>query len=870
MASKNKKDQILLFDSSNEYIEEQPLEEIMGDRYAVYAKYVIQDRAIPDVRDGLKPVQRRVLYSMFLDKNTSSHPTRKCAHTVGAVMGKFHPHGDSSIYNALARMSQDWKVRLPLIDFQGNNGSIDGDNPAAYRYTEARLSSAAEELIKDLEKDTVDMKLTFDDTQLEPIVLPARFPNLLVNGTEGIAVAVATNIPPHNLKEVCEAVIYRLQHKRCSIDELLEIVKGPDFPTGGIIYKDEGLRAIYEKGQGRIEVASKTHFDYSNKNFNQIIITEIPYGVIKKNLVYEIDKLRHDKVIDGILEIRDESDREGLRVAIDIKKESNEEVILTYLMNKTSLKSSYSANMVAIIDNRPKTFSLVEYIDAYIAHQEEVITRRSRFDLEKYKTRLHIVEGLIKAISIVDQVVEVIRASKDKADSKLNIQNKFGFTEPQSEAIVTLQLYKLSNTDISIFVNEKETLETNIKELNEILEDKNKLDRLIIRDLKEIINKYNSERKTSIEDKVVAKVIDKRDLISKEEVMIAVTRDGYIKRSTLKSYKAGEGCLPGLKDGDLLIGKAQCLTTDNLLLFTNLGNYCMVPVHEITETRWKDEGKHINLIVSLPAEEKIIKCIALDKFRDDLFVALVTHNGQIKRTKLSLFELQRYTKPIACTKLLHDDFVVDVQVTSGNSDILILTSGGGVALFNENDITPIGIKASGVKSIPNNKLGYVVNMLKYESDEKGRILLLTDQGCYRFADYNYATKTNRLAKMQYFFKCFKSDVHNLVYAAKAPKNYDPYDVLTILDNKEEFKFTVEDTHITPIDKYVKQNIESLPNKTKIEFVYGDNLIVVNDSFESHIDEAPIMQKTNDLNSLDDDSDNSNDLKQSSIFDDMGD
>ena len=482
MCSKKKKDQILLFDSSNEYIEEQPLEEIMGDRYAVYAKYVIQDRAIPDVRDGLKPVQRRVLYSMFLDKNTSSHPTRKCAHTVGAVMGKFHPHGDSSIYNALARMSQDWKVRLPLIDFQGNNGSIDGDNPAAYRYTEARLSSAAEELMKDLDKDTVDMKLTFDDTQLEPIVLPARFPNLLVNGTEGIAVAVATNIPPHNLKEVCEAVIYRLQHKRCSIDELLEIVKGPDFPTGGIIYKDEGLRAIYEKGQGRIEVASKTHFDYSNKNFNQIIITEIPYGVIKKNLVYEIDKLRHDKVIDGILEIRDESDREGLRVAIDIKKESNEEVILTYLMNKTSLKSSYSANMVAIIDNRPKTFSLVEYIDAYIVHQEEVITRRSKFDLEKYKTRLHIVEGLIKAISIVDQVVEVIRASKDKADSKLNIQNKFGFTEPQSEAIVTLQLYKLSNTDISIFVNEKETLVTNIKELNEILEDKNKLDRLIIRD----------------------------------------------------------------------------------------------------------------------------------------------------------------------------------------------------------------------------------------------------------------------------------------------------------------------------------------------------------------------------------------------------
>ena len=872
MASKKDKNQILLFDDSNEFIEEQPLEEIMGDRYAVYAKYVIQDRAIPDVRDGLKPVQRRILYSMFLDKNTYSHPTRKCAHTVGAVMGKFHPHGDSSIYMALARMSQDWKVRLPLIDFQGNNGSIDGDNPAAYRYTEARLSQAAEELIRDLEKNTVDMKLTFDDTQLEPIVLPARFPNLLVNGTEGIAVAVATNIPPHNLKEVCEAVIYRLQHKRSTLDELLEIVKGPDFPTGGIIYKDEGLRTMYERGQGRVEVASKTHFDFSNKAYNQIIVTEIPYGVIKQDLVYEIDKIRHEHVIDGILEVRDESDREGLRIAIDLKKECNEEVILTYLMNKTQLKSSYSANMVAIVDNRPKTFSLLDYVDAYIEHQEDVITRRSNFDLEKYKTRLHIVDGLIKAISIVDQVVEVIRHSKDKADSKLNIQNKFGFTEAQSEAIVTLQLYKLSNTDITIFLNEKATLEANIKDLTEILEDKNKLDRLIVKDLKEIISKYGNDRKTCIEEKVVAKSIDKRDLISKEEVVVAISRDGYIKRSTLKSFKAGDGCLPGLKDGDVFVGKAQCFTTDYLLLFTNLGNYCMVPVHEVTENRWKDEGKHINLIVSLPAEEKIIKGIVLDKFRDDLFVALVTHNGQIKRTKLNLFELQRYTKPVACTKLLHGDYVADVQVTSGNSDLLILTSGGGVAFFNENDLTAVGVRASGVKSIPNLKLGHVVSMIKYEKDERGRVFLLTDGGCYRFADSNYATKAPRLAKMQYFFKCFKSDMHDLIYACKAPKNVDQYNVLTLLDSKEKFEFIVDDIHVTPIDKYIKQNIESLPNKSKIEYVFEEDLIVVNDKFESHIDEAPVIIKQNPY-SLEDNSDedvDNKDLKQSSIFDDMGD
>lgn len=867
---KTKKDQMELFDDSNEHIEEQPLEEIMGDRYAVYAKYVIQDRAIPDVRDGLKPVQRRILFSMYSDKNTYNKPTRKCAHTVGAVMGKLHPHGDSSIYLALARMSQSWKVRLPLIDFQGNNGSIDGDLPAAYRYTEARLSEAAEEMIRDIDKETVDMKPTFDDTELEPIVLPSRFPNLLVNGTEGIAVAIATNIPPHNLNEVCDAIIYRLQHRRCTIEELREFVKGPDFPTGGIIIKDDGLNSMYEIGNGRIEVMSKTRIDESNRAFNQIIVDEIPYGVVKQELVYEIDKLRHDKVIDGILEVRDESDREGLRIAIDIKKEANIDVIKTYLMNKTQLKSSFSSNMVAIVNNRPKTFNLIEYVDAYISHQEDVITRRSHFDLEKYKARLHIVDGLIKAISVVDQVVATIRASHDKADAKINIQNKFGFSEKQSEAIVTLQLYKLSNTDISIFVEEKSTLEKNIAELEEILADTHKLDRIIVKDLKEIENKYGTPRRTLIEEKHESQQINKRDLISKEEVIVAVTRDGYLKRSTLKSYKAVENQLPGLKQGDVYLGKTNCFTTDYILLFTTHGNYCMVPVHEIPETRWKDEGKHISLIVSLPSDEKIVKAVVLDKFRDDLLVAIVTHNGQIKRSKLSQFELSRYTKPVACTKLLHDDFVVGVEVTSGNSDLLIMTAGGGVSLFNENELSILGVRAAGVKAVQNLKLGPVVGMLKYEQDEKGKIFLLTDNGCYRFADLNYATKAPRLAKLQYFFKSFKSDVHNLVYACKAPKGVEEYKVQTLLNNNEYFEFNVDDIHVTPIDKYAKQNIETLPRKTQIEFVFGNELIIVNDKFESHIDEAPkkniIMNDSSDI----DNDEEQKSYEQASIFDDMGD
>ncbi|MCF0118024.1 MAG: DNA topoisomerase IV subunit A, partial [Bacilli bacterium] len=704
-------------------IVESPLEDIMGDRYGVYAKYVIQDRAIPDVRDGLKPVQRRIIFSMYQDHNVFSKPTRKCAHTVGAVMGKFHPHGDSSIYNALARMAQDWKVRLPLIDFQGNKGSIDGDAPAAYRYTEARLSEAAEEMIKDLEKDTVDMQLTFDDTQFEPVVLPSRFPNLLVNGTEGIAVAIATNIPPHNLVEVCEAVIYKIQHKRATLDELLEIIKGPDFPTGGIIYRGEGLRSMYEKGQGRVEVIAKSHIETDKKNINQIVITEIPYDVIKLDIVKEIDVIRVEKVIDGIIEVRDESDRNGLRIVIDVRKDANIDLIKTYLYNKTLLKSSFSANMVAIVDNRPKTFTLMEYLDAYISHQVDVITRRSKFDLEKFKARLHIVDGLIHAISIVDQVVKTIRHSSDKAEAKLNIQREYGFTEIQSEAIVTLQLYKLSNTDISIFVEEKKKLEADIERLNAILEDPAKLDRVIVSDLKDIIKKYGTERLTAIEDKVEFKPIDKRDLISKEEVVFAVTRDGYIKRSSIKSFKSSDSDLPGLKEGDVLVGKGNILTTDFLLLFTNKGNFCYVPVNEIQDNKWKDEGKYISYICALPAEEKIIKAIGIRNFRNDLYIALVTKNGQIKRTNLSEFELNRYSKPVTCMKLLQGDEIADVGVTSGNSNICLVTEEGGAAFYNENQVSKCGLRAAGVKAISNLKLGKIVNMLIYHPDDKNKVFL---------------------------------------------------------------------------------------------------------------------------------------------------
>ena len=486
-----------------ENISVESLDSIMGDKYAVYAKYVIQDRAIPDVRDGLKPVQRRIIYSMYQNGNTYDKQTKKCAKIVGDVMGRFHPHGDSSIYEALVRMSQPWKMSEPLVIFQGNNGSIDNDPAAAYRYTEAKLNEFSENLISDIDKNTVDMTLNFDDTEFEPVVLPCRFPNLYVNGSDGIAVAIATQIPPHNLTEICDAVIYRIQHPNCELDELLEIVKGPDFPTGGIIYKSQGIRDIYETGRGKIEIASKLRVDTSNKNYNEIIITQIPYGVVKQSLVFSIDKIKKSHEIDGINEVKDLSTGDDIEIVIETKKEVDPQIIIAYLMNKTQLKVSYSSNIVAICDKHPRTLSLISYLDYYIEFQVDVITRRTQFLLKKAKDRLHIVEGLIKAISIINEVVQLIRKSKDKADAKLNLQNTFGFTEPQSEAIVTMRLYKLTNTDVTIYVAEKENLINQINDYEEILANPNKLKKVIINDLKVIVKQFGQPRRSSIEEMAI-------------------------------------------------------------------------------------------------------------------------------------------------------------------------------------------------------------------------------------------------------------------------------------------------------------------------------------------------------------------------------
>lgn len=823
-----KKQDISLFDQTPlENILNESLDNVMGDRYAVYAKYVIQDRAIPDVRDGLKPVQRRIIYSMYQTNCTYDKPTRKCAKIVGDVMGRFHPHGDSSIYEALVRMSQDWKMSMPFITFQGNNGSIDSDPAAAYRYTEAKLNQFSETLISDIDKNTVDMTLNFDDTEFEPTVLPCRYPNLFVNGSDGIAVAIATQIPPHNLNEMCEAAIYRIQHSHCSLDELLEIVKGPDFPTGGVLYKTEGIKEIYQTGRGKVEVASKVQIDTSNKNYNEIIVTEIPYGVVKKMLVYSIDLIKKDKNVDGVVDVKDLSAGDEIKIVIELKKEANPDVILAYLMNKTQLKVNYSANIVAICDKHPRTLGLIEYLDYYIAYQVEVITRRSEFILEKSKNRLEIVEGLIKAISIIEEVIKTIRASKDKADAKVNLMNKFGFSEPQVEAIVTMPLYRLTNTDVQIYINERDNLLAQIKDLEETLASPAKLKRIIINDLNNIIKTYNTPRRTQIEEKQEQVQFEKRDLIAKEDVHVVITADGYVKRITERAYKANIGTAPGVKQNDRIVMCDLCSTVDYIICITSKGNYLALPVHEIAEGKWKDEGKHMNYMCNLPLEEQIVKCFIIRDFTKDVSLATVTKKGIIKKTSITQIPEQKTNRPVSFSKVGKDDSIADAAILHNETDVVIITNKGYISYYSENDITQTNVRTMGVKGISNQKYGDVVALLPFEKKERGKILMLTDKGFVKIMDINTVNYAERLVGVKQYLKSFKSAVHEVIYATKTEVNpSEPLYLSLLLDNGNVFVLKVDDFHVTNSDRVAKKTIDDLSDEDVIKGVYTEKVAIV--------------------------------------------
>ena len=832
------------------------LETIMGDRFGKYSKYIIQDRALPDVRDGLKPVQRRILYSMYKEGNLHSKPYRKSAKTVGNVIGNYHPHGDTSVYDAIVRLSQDWKMRAPLVDMQGNNGSIDNDPAAAMRYTEARLAPIAEELLQDLDKDTVLMSLNFDDTEYEPTVLPAAYPNLLVNGATGISAGYATEIPPHNLEEVIDATIYRIKHPKCTLEKIMDYIKGPDFPTGAIVEGKQGILSAFKTGKGKVIVRSKTEI-VEEKNMNKIVISEIPYEVNKSELVRKIDEIRFNRHVDGIIEVRDESDRSGLRIVVDLKKDISVQNTLNYLYKNTDLQKNYNYNMVAIKDKRPVLMGILEILDGYIAHQIDVVTRSCQYDLNKANNRKHIVEGLIKAISILDDVVKTIRQSKDKADAKKNLIAKYDFTEKQAEAIVMLQLYRLTNTDIVTLENENKQLDEQITYLQSILNSESVLHKVIIDRLNSVKKKYPMPRLSKIRDEIQEIKIDEQAMILSEDTNVSITRDGYIKRISTRSLKASEGTPFGKKENDYLVALYKANTLDHLLLFTDAGNYLFVPVYKIDEFKWKDAGKHISYLIKLNSNEKIIGSILVKDFNLPLYVLLATKNGQIKRTALSEFKVSRYTKPLKCIKLKDNDQVIGVKLTDNNQGVVLTTKAGYGILYSEQEVSTVGIKAAGVKAA-NLKNDELVSLNIFNPMANCSLIVISDENGIKRIKISDITPSSRTKKGVLLYKNPKSKIINVKDAK-------------IVDNNQEFSIILNDQTVYSY-KATDFNYANLVQKptvrnklTKIQMigdVYIDKPITTDDYHpEQKIEvDQKVFEQPKERTLLDDLKDNADEKK----------
>ncbi|WP_010631207.1 DNA topoisomerase IV subunit A [Sporolactobacillus vineae] len=714
---------------SQEKLLDLPLEEVIGDRFGIYSKYIIQERALPDVRDGLKPVQRRILYAMFRDGNTSDKPFRKSAKTVGNVIGNYHPHGDSSVYEAMVRMSQDWKVRMPLIEMHGNNGSLDGDPAAAMRYTEARLSKISAELLRDMDAETVDYVSNFDDTLKEPIVLPSRFPNLLVNGSTGISAGYATEIPPHNLVEIIDATIMLMEQPDCTVKDLMTVVKGPDFPSGGIVQGIDGIRKAYETGRGKIILRGRTHVDDLRGGRQQIVITELPYEVNKALLVKKMDELRLDHKVEGVSEVRDETDRTGLRIVIELKKDADAKGILNYYFKNTDLQISYNFNMVAIDHKAPRQLGLKQILEAYVAHQKEVVTRRSQFELQKSKERQHIVQGLIKAVSILDDVIRVIRASKDKKNAKQNLSESFGFTEAQAEAIVNLQLYRLTNTDILTLQKEEGELAKIIKRLEGILGSERKLVSVIKKELTEIREKYQDARRTTIESKIEEIKIDLEVTVASEDVIVMLTKHGYIKRASLRSFAASNDDAVAMKDTDHVLFQQQMNTTDTLLVFTDKGRYLLFPVHEIPDKRWKDLGQNVTSLIQIEPDEQTIAAIPISDFNEENnYLTFITRHGMVKRSALSEYQAQRRSRPLTALNLKKGDICLNVFLTDGKRDLFLATYDGYGLRFPEEEAGTVGIRASGVKAIQLKGDDRVAAGFAFAPEVNPDVLIATDRG----------------------------------------------------------------------------------------------------------------------------------------------
>jgi topoisomerase IV subunit A len=748
--------------STNEKFRDLPLEDVIGDRFGRYSKYIIQERALPDARDGLKPVQRRILYAMHVEGNTHDKGFRKSAKTVGNVIGNYHPHGDSSVYDAMVRMSQDWKVRNVLVEMHGNNGSMDGDPPAAMRYTEARLSAISAELLRDIEKQTVDFIPNFDDTSKEPTVLPAMFPNLLVNGSTGISAGYATDIPPHNLGEVIDGVIMRMDNPDVSVDELMTVIKGPDFPTGGIIQGIDGIKKAYETGKGKIIVRSKADIEDLRGGKQQIVVTEIPYEVNKANLVKKIDEFRFDRKVEGISEVRDETDRTGLRIVIELKKDADANGVLNYLYKNSDLQVAYNFNMVAIAKKRPKLLGIRELLDAYIEHQKEVVLRRTKFELDKAKERQHIVEGLMKALSILDEVIATIRASKDKRDAKDNLIAKFGFTEAQAEAIVSLQLYRLTNTDITALQNEAEELANKIEEWTSILLSEKKLLSVIKKELKDVKKRFADPRRSKIEAEIEELKINLEVTVPSEDVIVTITREGYVKRTSQRSFAASNGQDLAMKDSDRLLAQLDVNTKDVVLLFTNKGNYLYCPVHELPDIRWKDLGQHVANIIPIDRDEDIIQAITVKDFEIDAYLVFVTKNGMVKKTELKQYKAQRYSKPLVGVNLKDDDQVIDVHLTDGTKELFLISTFGYALWFHEEEISIVGVRAAGVKGINLKDGDFVIGGKLIAPDSKETIVITTQRGSVKRMKLKEFEKATRAKRGVVILRELKANPHRVV------------------------------------------------------------------------------------------------------------
>ncbi|HCG2649713.1 TPA: DNA topoisomerase IV subunit A [Staphylococcus aureus] len=773
----------------SEIIQDLSLEDVLGDRFGRYSKYIIQERALPDVRDGLKPVQRRILYAMYSSGNTHDKNFRKSAKTVGDVIGQYHPHGDSSVYEAMVRLSQDWKLRHVLIEMHGNNGSIDNDPPAAMRYTEAKLSLLAEELLRDINKETVSFIPNYDDTTLEPMVLPSRFPNLLVNGSTGISAGYATDIPPHNLAEVIQATLKYIDNPDITVNQLMKYIKGPDFPTGGIIQGIDGIKKAYESGKGRIIVRSKVEEETLRNGRKQLIITEIPYEVNKSSLVKRIDELRADKKVDGIVEVRDETDRTGLRIAIELKKDVNSESIKNYLYKNSDLQISYNFNMVAISDGRPKLMGIRQIIDSYLNHQIEVVANRTKFGLDNAEKRMHIVEGLIKALSILDKVIELIRSSKNKRDAKENLIEVYEFTEEQAEAIVMLQLYRLTNTDIVALEGEHKELEALIKQLRHILDNHDALLNVIKEELNEIKKKFKSERLSLIEAEIEEIKIDKEVMVPSEEVILSMTRHGYIKRTSIRSFNASGVEDIGLKDGDSLLKHQEVNTQDTVLVFTNKGRYLFIPVHKLADIRWKELGQHVSQIVPIEEDEVIINVFNEKDFNTDAFYVFATQNGMIKKSTVPLFKTTRFNKPLIATKVKENDDLISVMRFEKDQLITIITNKGMSLTYNTSELSDTGLRAAGVKSINLKAEDFVV--MTEGVSENDTILMATQRGSLKRISFKILQVAKRAQRGITLLKELKKNPHRIVAAHVVTGEHSQY---TLYSKSNEEHGLINDIH----------------------------------------------------------------------------